>query len=68
MEQTVPRVRPQIEEVVYSPANQCKRYLLFVEAVVVEHGKDMSVLELEETIRNAGKVAERCLERINERK
>jgi hypothetical protein len=73
MEQAVSsrRVRPTIEEVnavVYSPASQCKKYLVFVEAVVIEHGKDMSVLDLEETIRLTGRVASRALEKIEERK
>jgi len=72
MEQTVPgrRVRPTIEEVnaaVYSPSSQCKRYLVFVEAVVIEHGKDMSILDLEETIRLTGRVASRALEKIQEK-
>ena len=72
MEQTVSgHVRPTIEEVnavVYSPASQCRRYLTFVEAVVIEHGMEMSEQDLEETIRLTGKVASRALEKIQQKK
>jgi hypothetical protein len=70
MEQTGPRghVRPKIEEVVYSPSLQCRKYLLFVDTVIREHGKDISDVELEEINKLNGTIATSIMDILRSRR
>lgn len=70
MEQTRPsgHVRPKIEEVVYSPTLQCRKYLLFVDAVICEHAKEMSDMELEEINKMNGRIATDIMDILRSRR